>query len=413
MAWEFYDPRRPAAILQKEVANILRETGFTDPHDILDPDVVLEPGIIAASDDVERVVVHSVALPAVEYEDENLAPSLELWKRWRVFFDAAVAHCQPLWAARVSGNLPPTLTELRDPELAEFSGLSDLWVCAELVPALRDLPYRSCLTEPLAGGLWVSSCETVLAGRWPSMEDFEHDHALVREALLRATDHLLPARDPGPHPPPKFQPEEPTSVEVLVHLWRDGTPPQDLYRDLGYVLVERGGEPVEATGWEGVLPLGDDDAVMVTFPEYMPGVLQLQGFSEALLRDDGDAMQAKEALHNWLAEVVAACGASYAALRFDFPAEPPVVYSQQYDGAVLEGPESFAVDRTWLGEESFPKLEQLLEGSWRRDVGTVSAWWVRRGDRLDLDWFDQTLEAAQLIAARSRQPDQPGSAEGR
>lgn len=413
MAWEFYDPRRPAASLQQQVQTVLRETGFTDPQDVLSPTALLESGIIAASDDVDRVVVHSWPLPAVEYEHEDLAPSLHLWKRWRVFFDAAVAHCQPLWAIRVSGNLPPTLTELRDPTIAEESELTDLWVCAELVPALRDLPYRACTTESLAGGLWLSTSETVLAGRWPTMEDFRHDHDLIREALLRATDHLLPARDAGPHPPPKFQPVVATSVEVLVHLWRAGTPPQELYRDLGYALIERGGALVEENGWEGVLPLGDDDAVLVSFPDELPGVLQLEGSSGALVEDDGDALEANEALHNWLAEIVAACGASYAAMRFDFAIEPPVVYSQQDDGEVLEGPESFAVDRTWLGEESFPKLEQLLAGSWRRDVGTVSAWWVRRGDRPDLDWFDQTLEAAQLVAARARQSDQPGSAERR
>ncbi len=413
MAWEFYDPRRPAAILKKEVANVLRETGFTDAQDILDPDVVLESGSIAASDDVDRVVVHSWPLPAVEYEHEDLVPSLQLWRRWRVFFDAAVAQCQPLWAARVSGNLPPTLTELRDPEIAEYRELNDLWVCAELVPALRDLPYRACTAEPLAGGLWVSSCETVLAGRWPTMEDFEHDHDMIREALLRATDRLLPARDAPPPPPPKLQPTPFTDVAVHVQLWRAGTPPQELYRDLGYVLVERGGQPVDATSWEGVLPLEDGDAVDVTFPTGMPELLQVDGLSEIIGQDDGEGMAGKEALHIWLAEVVAACGASYAALCFDDLVPPPVFFMKQFDGAVLEGPESFAVDRTWLGEESFTKLEQLLEGSWRRDVGTVSAWWVRRGDRLDLGWFDQTLEAAQLVAARARRSDQPGSAEGR
>lgn len=413
MAWEFYDPRRPAASLQQQVQAVLREAGFTDAQDLLGPDVVLESGEIAASDDVDRVVVFSRSLPAVDYQDEDLIPSQQRWKRWRVFFDAAVAQCQPLWAVYVTAQLPPTLTELRDPEIAEESELTDIWVGADLTPVLRNLPYRACTIEPLAGGLWVSTTETVLGGRWPTYEDFRHDHDLVREALLRATDHLLPARDPGPHPPPKFQPVEATSVQVLVHLWRAGTPPQELYRDLGNALIERGGELVEENGWEGVLPLGDDDAVLVTFPDELPGVLQLEGSSEAIVEDDGTALEANEALHNWLVEVVAACGASYAAMRFDFPTEPPVVYSQEYDGEVLEGPESFAVDRTWLGEESFTTLEQLLEGSWRRDVGTVSAWWVRQGDRLDLDWFDQTLEAAQLIATRSRQSDQPGSAEGR
>lgn len=400
MAFEFYDPRRPAQELLEEITDVVRDTiSATEEYTLRA--IKLEVGDVMASDEVERVVVFTAALPAVDYDDPDLGPSRRLWKGWRVFFDEAVRRTQPLWAVYVTAELPPNLTELRDQEIWKHTWLSDIWVCADLAPALRGLPYRVCRTEELAGGLWVSFVESVLGGKAKkaTYADVKHDGALVREALLPVTDHLLPARDPKPtprEPMPVFEP--PPYAVVQAQLWKSGVPAEQLYRDVGLALVERGGRPVEAYGWEEVLPLPDADAVEVELPEDMPGVVVLEAYSEVVLAEDDEGERALEALHLWLAEVLQASGAHYAALRFDEPYPLPVAC----EGDVVEGPYSFAVDRRWLGDRVLRKVEKKLDGAWRRDVGDVTVWWVRPGDALGVGQFDRALAVAELVAARAR-----------
>lgn len=398
MAFEFYDPRRPAQELLEEVVDVVRDTiGATEERTLRE--IRLELGDVMASDEVERVVVFTAALPAADYDDPDLAASRRLWKGWRIFFDEALRRTQPLWAGYVTADLPPNLTELRDPEIWEDKELSDIWVCAELAPALRGLPYRACRTEEVAGGLWVSAVESLLRGKEYTYEDRKHDGALVRAALLPATEHLLPARDPK-RTPRELRPvaETPTEAVVQVQLWKSGTSAVQLYGDIGVALLELGGRPVEAHAWEEVLPLPDGDAVEVELPREMPGVVVLEALSEVVLDGGGEGSAAREALRLWLAEVVRASGAHYGALRFDQPYPPPVAW----DGEVVEGPYSFAVDRSWLGSRVLRKVEKKLDGAWRRDVGDVTVWWVRPGDGLVVGQFDRALAAATLIAARAR-----------
>ncbi|MCU1671971.1 MAG: hypothetical protein JWN77_84 [Frankiales bacterium] len=402
MAFEFYDPRRPASDLLAEIQAVVRDTiSATEEYTLRE--VGLEAGEVMASDDVERVVVFTAALPAVDYDDQNLGPSKRLWKGWRVFFDEALRRTQPLWAVYVTADLPPNLTELRDPEIWKRKELADIWVCPELAPAVRSLPLRYCRKEEVAGGLWLSGVEAVLRGSRAKYDDYKRDGALIREALLAATDHLLPARDPKPtrvvQPP---QPRAPMPAVVQAQFWKAGVPPEQLYGDLGLALVERGAQPVEPYVWDEAMPLPDGDAVEVTFPEDMPGVVVLEGFSDVVAQEDAGADHVLEALHVWLAQLVAGSGASYAALRLDEPFPPPVVRHEQFGGQVLEGPYSFAVDRTWLTERVFRKVEKKLAGAWRRDVDHVTVWWVRPGDALGVGQFDRALAAAELIAARAR-----------
>ncbi|MFN2522180.1 MAG: hypothetical protein ABR614_02540 [Mycobacteriales bacterium] len=402
MAFEFYDPRRPAADLLAEIQEVVRETiSWTEEYTLRE--IRLEEGEVMASDEVERVVVFTAALPAVDYDDPRLGPSKRRWKGWRVFFDEAVRRTQPLWAVYVTAELPPNLTELRDPEIWKRKEFADIWVCPDLASAVRDLRLPSLRKEELAGGVWLSATEAILRGKRSGYDDYKADGALIREALLVATDHLLPARDakpPKPRQPP--QPTPPLPAVVQAQFWKAGVPPEQLYGDLGLAMVERGAQPVEPYGWEDALPLPDGDAVEVTFPEDMPGVVLLEGFSDIVTQEDAEAEQALEALHLWLAELLVASGASYAALRFDDPFPPPVVRHEQFDGQVLEGPYSFAVDRAWLTDRIFRKVEKKLAGAWRRDVDNVTVWWVRPGDALGVGQFDRTLAAAQLVAARAR-----------
>ena len=397
MAFEFYDPRRPGQELLEEIVDVVRDTISATEEDTL-REIRLEVGDVMASDEVERVVVFTAALPAADYDDPNLGPSRRRWKGWRVFFDEALRRTQPLWAVYVTAELPPNLTELRDPEIWKDKELSDIWVCAELAPALRGLPFRVCRVEELAGGLWVSSVEATLKGKDFSYEDMKHDGALVRAALLPVTDHLLPARDPKRTPREPMPVFEPPTDAVQVQLWKAGIAAEQLYGDVGVALLELGGRPVEAYGWEEVLPLPDGDAVEVELPAYMPGVVVLDALSEVVLAEDDEGQGAREALHLWLAEVVLASGAHYAALRIDQPYPPPMAW----DGEVLEGPYSFAVDRRWLGNRVLRKVEKQLDGAWRRDLGDVTVWWVRAGDALGVGQFDRALTAATLIAARAR-----------
>lgn len=395
MAFEFYDPRRPAQDLLAEIEQVVRDTiSATEEYTLRQ--IRLEEGEVMASDEVERVVVFTAALPAADYDDPNLGPSKRLWKGWRVFFDEAVRRTQPLWAVYVTADLPANLTEMRDPEIWKRKNFSDIWVGPELAPVLRGLPLRACRKQELAGGLWVSAVESILRGSPSMYEDYHRDGALVRAALLPATDHLLPARDPRPVPRVPIPQAEPASDAVVqAQFWKAGCSAEQLYGALGMALVERGAQPLEPLGWEQAIPLPDDDAVEVSFPEDMPGLVVLEALSEALVEEGAEPLL--ETLHLWLAELLAASSASYAALRIDEPFPPPVVGDE-----VVEGPYSFAVHRDWLTPRVLRKVEKKLDGAWRRDVGPVSVWWVRPGDALGVGQFDRTLAVAELIAAHAR-----------
>ena len=403
MAFEFYDPRRPAVDLLREIEQVVRDTSHaTQEHSLRE--IGLEEGRLMASDEVERVVVFTSVLPAMDYDEPDLGPSRELWQGWRVFFDEALRRTQPLWAGYVTAELPPNLTELRDDVMSAQRWLADLWVCAELAPALRGLPFRLCRTEELAGGLWVSGTEAVLRGARADYDDFKHDGELVRQALLPVTDHLLPERDPRPVPFTRMPEPEPLPVATIqAQLWKAGSSAEDLYRDLGLALVERGARPVEPLAWEEAVPLPGEDEIEVILPEDMPGVVVLELWSEVVRQEDAEGEQAVEALHLWLADLVAASGASYGALRFDDPSfPPPVVPLVAHDGELLEGPYSFAVDRTWLTDRVLGEVHQQLSGAWRRDVGPATVWWVREGDALGDGQYDRTLAAAQLVGKHAR-----------
>lgn len=406
MAWEFYDPRREPQDLRRGVAAALSR--HKDEDVLPYPEVLCRPGEVAASDDAPRIWLDTPELP-LHLMDDDVSESFPMWRRWLAFLADAVTAETPLWAGFSFIGHVPTLSELRDDSLVDDLCVLDLWVCSELGHALSGVDLRSCLRRELAGGLWISATERELH-KGPVLDEADHerDRHSIRRSLLAATDHLLPARDAPPYvPPPPLPPQKEAWVDVVVALWSPGRSAAELYAQLGYAFVGRGANPVESYAWEDALPLERADAFNVVLAKNDPHLVLLEALLQVDLPWRPEQEPGMEETHRWLVEVCAEARVAYAVLdlgdHVQVPSAPGYNTYDEDSGEVTNGPYSFAVDRAWLGLMSFERVEQLLHGAWRYDVGTVTGWWLRAGDPWGDERWDRALEVANLIRTRARQ----------